>query len=68
MEFRTEFTLRRDHRLRPFTVKVEADAGQTDGERELLISVVFDEIEETVVWWMGTDGAHAGYRGEGSGA
>lgn len=48
VEFRAGFSLRRDHQLRSFTVKVEADAGQTDGERELLIAVVFDEIEEQI--------------------
>ena len=48
VEFRAGFSLRRDHKLRSFTVKVEADAGQTDGERELLIVVVFDEIEEQI--------------------
>ena len=48
VEFRTGFTLRRDHRLRSFKVKVEADAGQSEGERELLIRVVFDEIEEQI--------------------
>ena len=48
VEFRAGFSLRRDHQLRSFTVKVEADAGQTDEERELLIVVVFDEIEEQI--------------------
>ncbi|MCR6671483.1 hypothetical protein [Devosia ginsengisoli] len=48
VEFRAGFSLRRDHLLRSFTVKVEADAGQTDEERELLIVVVFDEIEEQI--------------------
>jgi hypothetical protein len=46
VEFRCGFTLRRDHELRTFTLKVDADTGQTDAERELLIAVVFDEIEE----------------------
>ena len=46
IEFWCGFTLRRDHSLRTFTLKVNADAGQTDGERDLLIAVVFDEIEE----------------------
>lgn len=45
IEFRAGYSLRRDHLLRSFTVKVEADAGETDAERELLIIVVFDEIE-----------------------
>lgn len=40
--------LRHDHRLRSFVVKVAADAGQSDVERELLIVVVFDEIEEQI--------------------
>ena len=48
VEFRTGYSLRSDHRLRSFTIKVEADAGQSDAERELLIIVVFDEIEEHV--------------------
>lgn len=29
-------------------MKVEPDSGQTDEERELLITVVFDEIEEQI--------------------
>lgn len=48
IEFRAGYSLRRDHELRSFIVKVEADSGQTDAERELLIHVVFDEIEEQI--------------------
>lgn len=48
IEFRCGYSLRRDHQLRSFTLKVEADAGETDGEREMLILVVFDEIEEHI--------------------
>ena len=48
IEFRAGFTLRRDHALRSYTVKAEADSGETDGERELLIIVVFDEIREAL--------------------
>jgi hypothetical protein len=48
IEFRAGFSLRSDHELRSFTVKVEADAGETDAQRELLIIVVFDEIEEQI--------------------
>lgn len=48
IEFRAGYSLRRDHQLRSWTVKVEADAGQTDAERELLVIVVFDEIEEQI--------------------
>ena len=48
IEFRAGYTLRRDHVLRSFTVKVEADAGETDAEREMLVLVVFDEIQEMI--------------------
>ena len=48
VEFRAGFSLRRDHKLHSLTVKVPADAGQTDRERELLIVVVFDELEEQI--------------------
>lgn len=48
IEFRAGYSLRRDHQLRSFTVKVVADSGQTDAERELLVIVVFDEIEEQI--------------------
>lgn len=48
IEFRAGYTLRRDHVLRSYVVKVEADAGQTDAERKLLILVVFDEIREKI--------------------
>lgn len=48
VEFRAGFSHRSDHQWRSFTVKVEADSGQADEERELLIAVVFDEIEEQI--------------------
>ena len=48
IEFRAGYSLRRDHQLRSFTVKVDADFGQTDAEREFLVIVVFDEIEEQI--------------------
>jgi hypothetical protein len=48
IEFRVSYSLRRDHQLRSFTVKVDADSGETDAERELLVIVVFDEIEEQI--------------------
>lgn len=48
IEFRAGYSLRRDHVLRSYTVRVDADAGQTDAERELLILVVFDEIQEKI--------------------
>jgi hypothetical protein len=48
IEFRAGYSLRRDHQRRSFTVKVDADSGQTDAERELLVIVVFDEIEEQI--------------------
>ena len=46
IEFRCGFSLRRDHALRSFTLKVDAEAGESDAERELLIAAVFDELEE----------------------
>lgn len=48
IEFRAGYSLRRDHQLRSFTVKVDADSGQTDAERELLVIVLLDEIEEQI--------------------
>lgn len=48
VEFRVGYSLRRDHVMRSYTVKVEADGGQTDAERALLVAVVFDEIEERI--------------------
>lgn len=48
IEFRAGYALRRDHELRSLTVKVDADSGQTDAERELLVVAVFDEIEEQI--------------------
>ena len=48
IEFRCGFTLRRDHALRQFTLKVPAVIGETDAERELLIVVVFEQIEELI--------------------
>lgn len=38
IEFRVGYAPRRDHKLRSFTVKVEADAGETDREREVFIT------------------------------
>lgn len=48
IEFRCGFTLRRDHELRRFTLKLPAVAGETDGERGLLIVVIFEQIEELI--------------------
>jgi hypothetical protein len=48
IEFRCGFTLRRDHELRTFTLKVPAAIGTTDAEREVLIAVIFEEIEGLV--------------------
>lgn len=48
IEFHCGFCLRRDHKLQRFTLKVPALAGETDADRELLIVVIFDEIEELV--------------------
>jgi hypothetical protein len=48
IEFRCGFTLRRDHELRNFTLKLPALAGETDAEREILIAVIFEQIEELI--------------------
>lgn len=48
IEFRAGYSLRRDHHLVSWTVKVEANSAETDAERELLIIVVFDEIQEQI--------------------
>ena len=47
IEFRCTFALH-DEEQRDFTIKVPAVAGETDGERELLIVVVFEEIEHMI--------------------
>lgn len=48
IEFRCGFSLRRDHQLRSFTLKVPAVIGDTDAERKLLIVVIFDEIQAMI--------------------
>ena len=48
IEFRCGFTLRSDHLLRRFKLKVPAVDGDTDGERNLIIVVVFEQIEEVI--------------------
>lgn len=47
IEFRCTFALHEEE-PREFTIKVPAVAGETDGERELLIVVVFEEIEHMI--------------------
>lgn len=42
IEFRCGFTPRADHELRQFTLKVPALVGDTDGERDLLIVIIFE--------------------------
>jgi hypothetical protein len=48
IEFRCLFTLRSDHLLRRFKIKVAALAGDTDAERRLIVVMIFDEIEEKI--------------------
>lgn len=48
IEFRCGLTLRSDHLLRRFKLKVPALAGDTDRERNLIIVVVFEQIEEVI--------------------
>ena len=47
VEFRCSFALH-DEEPREFTITVPAVAGETDGERELLIVVVFEEVEHMI--------------------
>jgi hypothetical protein len=47
IEFRCIFALH-DEEPRNFTIEVPAVAGETDGERELVIIVVFEEIEHMI--------------------
>ncbi|HEY8357157.1 MAG TPA: hypothetical protein VIL30_06805 [Ramlibacter sp.] len=48
IEFRCAFNLFSDQALRSFTLKVPAVIGETDSERELLIIVVFEQIEQLI--------------------
>ena len=48
IEFRAGYSLRRDHQLRSWTVKVEADSALADAERELLVIVGYYENEEPI--------------------
>lgn len=48
IEFRCGFSLRSDHLLRRFKIKVPALAGDTDGERRLIVVMIFEEIEEKI--------------------
>ncbi|HTN63995.1 MAG TPA: hypothetical protein VL147_20970 [Devosia sp.] len=48
IEFRCGFTLRRDHELRTFTLKMPAAIGETDAKRKMMIAIMFEEIEGLV--------------------
>ena len=49
IEFRCGFTLRSDHLLRHFKLKVPAIDGDTDGERNLIIVIIiFEQIEDII--------------------
>ena len=48
IEFRCGFSLRSDHLLRRFQLDVPAIAGDTDEERNLIISVIFEQIEDVI--------------------
>lgn len=48
IEFRCGFTLRSDHLLRRFKLKVPAVDGDTDGERNLIIAIIFEQIEDII--------------------
>lgn len=46
IEFRVGFTLRSDHQLRSFIVKVDAAEAINDVERMAVIAAIFVEIED----------------------
>lgn len=48
IEFRCGFTLRSDHILRRFKLKVPAMDGDSDGERNLIIAVIFEQIDDVI--------------------
>lgn len=48
IEFRCGFTLRSDHILRRFKLKVPAVEGDTDGERNVIIAIIFEQIEDVI--------------------
>ena len=48
IEFKCGFVLRSDHKLRRFTLKVPALDGDTEGERNLIIVMIFEQIEDMV--------------------
>lgn len=48
IEFRCGFSLRTEHALRRFTLKIPAVEGDTDVERELMIVVIFEQIEDLI--------------------
>lgn len=48
IEFRCGFTLRSDHMLCRFKLKVPAVDGDTDGERNLIIAIIFEQIEDII--------------------
>jgi len=48
IEFRVGYSLRSDHMLRNFTIKVEATSATNDVERRAIIAAVFLEIEDQI--------------------
>ena len=48
IEFRCGFSLRSDHVLRRFQLDIPAIAGDTDDERNLIIGVIFEQIEDVI--------------------
>jgi len=48
VEFRVGYSLRADHRLRSFTVSVDAQSAINDVERRAIIAAVFVEIEDQI--------------------
>ena len=48
IEFRCGFSLRSDHVLRSFTLKLPASVADTEGERTLAIVIIFEQIQDMV--------------------
>ena len=48
VEFRVGYSLRADHRLRSFTVSVDAQSANNDVGRRAIIAAIFVEIEDQI--------------------
>ena len=48
IEFRCGFALRSDHILHRFQLDVPAIAGDTDEDRNVIVGVIFEQIEDVI--------------------